>query len=459
MKVRNSEIAFALFSLVHAVLFTRPAEVVDALQALPIYYVVMSACLVVSLPSMLDALVRRNVYSHPAFLCMTAFCVVSLMSIFVNAKSLPEASDEGIELIKTFLYFVLFLALVDSPWRLRVIIVFLTLFGMVTTSIALLHFFEIVRFSAIRVVKELLETPSGEMFVERLQFTGILQDPNEACVYLSMLCIYALHGLTDRASGIWRVLWIAPLALFLVAIASTQSRGGLLALLVGLVVYWIYSFGGKKGVMYCLLGVPVVLVAFAGRQTQFSGATTGSTRIGLWSDWMDEFRNNPILGIGPKVKSIGDAVGAPAPSADDDDRSQRAELKHLAHNSYLQGFADTGLIGGMFFLGAFTFVFFSMNRYASFQRIFILDPELRRLHPCIVGATAVYGMGMLTLSLNYIVVTFFALAVPISFVSMMRTIPRVEDEQLDIGTGVRLVAISIAFLGFIYILIRLFRNY
>jgi O-antigen ligase len=451
--------AFALFILVNAVLFTRPAEVVDSLQALPIYYVVMSACLVVSLPSMLDALVRRRVYSHPAFVCMAAFCVAAMMSIFVNAKSLQEASDEGIELIKTFLYFVLFLALVDRPSRLRVMIVFLTLFGMVTTSIALLHFFGIVRFSAIRVVKELLETPSGEIFVERLQFTGILQDPNEACVYLSMLCVYALHGLTDRASGIWRLLWTAPLALFLFAIAHTQSRGGLLALLVGLVVYWIYSFGGKKGLLYCLLGVPVVLVAFAGRQTQFSGATTGSTRIGLWSDWMDQFRNNPVLGVGPKVASVGDPVGSLGLSESDDDRSQQAELKHLAHNSYLQGFADTGLIGGMFFLGAFSFVLFSMHRYATFQRIFILDPDLRRLHPCIMGATAVYGMGMLTLSLNYIVVTFFAFAVPISFVSMIRTIPCVQDEEFSTETGIRTVAISIAFLGFVYILIRLFRNY
>ncbi|MBX9680589.1 MAG: O-antigen ligase family protein [Gemmataceae bacterium] len=451
--------AFALFILVNAVLFTRPAEVVDSLQALPIYYVVMSACLVISLPAMLDALVRRNVYAHPAFICMAGFCVVALTSLFVNAKSLSEASDEGIELIKTFLYLVLFLALVDRPWRLRATIVFLTLFGMITASIALLHFFEIVRFSTIRVVKELLETPNGEMLVERLQFTGILQDPNEACVYLSMLCIYALHGLTDRASGIWRTLWIAPLALFLFAIAQTQSRGGLLALLVGLVVYWIYAFGGRKGLMVCLLGVPVVLVVFAGRQTQFSGATTGQTRIGLWSDWMDEFRNNPILGIGPKIKSAGEAVGAPAASMDDDEKPQRAELKHLAHNSYLQSFSDTGLMGGILFLGAFTFAFFSMNRYASFQRVWILDPDSKRMHACIMGATAVYGMGMLTLTLNYIVVTFFALAVPIAFVNMIRTAPRIEDERLTLETGARTFAIAIAFLAFTYILVRLFRNY
>jgi len=446
--------AFALFLLVNAVLFTRPAEVIEPLQALPIYYVVMSACLLVSLPAMLDALVARHAYSHPAFVCMAAFCVLSALSLFVNAKSLDNLTEESIELFKTLLYLVVFLAVVDRPSRLRTLIVFLVAFGMFLTAIALLNYFDIVKFSTITAVAENDEAdPSMQFF--RLRFSGILQDPNEACVFLSILTIYSCHGLTDRASGLLRILWLLPLAMFLPAIALTHSRGGLLALIAGLVVYWIYSFGGRKGLAMAMLGVPVVLVAFAGRQTSFSGAATGQTRVGLWSDWMDDFRQNPILGVGPRVKGAGEVVGAPASAPEE---KAKPEEKHAAHNSYLQAFADTGFLGGIVFLGAFCFAFTSMQPYA-FHRVRIEDATLRRLHPCIMGATAVYAVGMLSLTLNYIITTFFALAVPIAFVGMTQTTPPIRREGLTPETATRIALVGIGFLAFTYVVIRLFRNY
>lgn len=441
---------FALFLLVNAVLFTRPAEVVESLQALPIYFVLMAPCLAISIPSVLNSLTSRSVYSHPSFQCAFAFCVCAMMSIFVNAPP-GEAADEAIELFKTFLYFVLFVALVDRASRLRLVMISLTLYGMLTTAIGLIHFYHLYRFSTLKPVFSNVYDPATGMEtpVERLQFTGILQDPNEACVYLGILAVYALHGVMDKAAGIWRLLWIFPLGLFLFAIGNTQSRGGLLALLIGFVFYWIYAYGGRKALVYCLIGFPLIFVAFAGRQTEFAGASTSSTRIGLWSDWMDDFRANPVLGVGPKV--IG---AAPDPLAEGGVRI--VELRHLAHNSFLQGFADTGFVGGMYFLGAFLFAFASLNTFA-FNRVWIVDDELRRLHPCIVGATAVYAAGLMTLTLNYILTTFFVLAVPIAYANMTVSVPPARRVQLDPESMVKVLVASVLFLAFIYVVIRVFR--
>jgi len=196
------------------------------------------------------------------------------------------------------------------------------------------------------------------------------------------------------------------------------------------------------------LVLPLLFLGFAGRQTSISlSSGTGNSRIGLWSDWMDEFRAHPVIGISPKV--ISEVVDTKAPGA---------TVKHCAHNSYLQAFADIGFFGGLTFLGAVIFAFYTLHQY-GFQKTTILDSELERFHPCLVAALAVYMMGMMSLMLNYVIPTFFMLALPIAFYGMTPCYPPVLRPRLSAETLIKLAIGGVVYLAMTYAAIRLFRNY
>src|SRR5262249_34397257 len=152
-------------------------------------------------------------------------------------------------------------------------------------------------------------------------------DPNEVGLFLSMLGFLCLYQLTDLKIGALRFLWFFPIGVFLYALSLTASRGGLLSLLVGLVVFAIYKFKSQKAIYFLMLVIPLLFVGLAGRQTSISTqAGTAQTRFGLWDDWFQEFRQNPVVGVGP-------GIGAEVKK---DGKVDWLGTKHCAHNSYLQ---------------------------------------------------------------------------------------------------------------------------
>ena len=56
---------FLLFVLVNAALFIRPSEIVPALEAIPIYNILISSCLLVSLPVVQKELTGRSLVETP----------------------------------------------------------------------------------------------------------------------------------------------------------------------------------------------------------------------------------------------------------------------------------------------------------------------------------------------------------------------------------------------------------
>src|SRR5262249_2347472 len=124
---------------------------------------------------------------------------------------------------------------------------------------------------------------------------------------------------------------------------------------------------------------------------------TGQTRMRLWSDWMDKFRGSPVFGEGlpvPKEEDVGKTA---------------AELGHLAHNSYLQAFADWGFLGGMLFVGAFYLALWGVGRLKPRPHL-AMEPHMARLQPFLLGALAAYAASLFSLSMTDRVPTFFMLA-------------------------------------------------
>src|SRR5262249_12725376 len=144
----------------------------------------------------------------------------------------------------------------------------------------------------------------------------------------------ALYFLTDRRLGAARLAWLGPLALFVYALALTYSRGGFLAFTVGVLVLIRSRLTWGKSLALGAVLLPVLLVFFAGRQTNISAnVNTGQARVDLWTHGLVLFQGAPLFGIGEGL--------------------YLNEAGQVAHNAYVHCYTELGVVGGSPFLGAF----------------------------------------------------------------------------------------------------------
>ena len=440
--------AFFLFVVVTGILVLRPAEIIPDLHGVSLYEYAIVACFLLALPEMLRYLTSRSLDSRPV-----TFCVLALLPVVVLSDLAGDNWDQTWEkffyFFKVVIYFLLLVSLVTTPTRLRRFAFALLIYCTVLTTITVLHYHEVIDLTTLRQLadSDVDQQTGRNIIVTRLQATGMFQDPNELCVFLAAMVPLCLFFLLDSSAGVLRFAWIVPLGLFGYGIALTQSRGGFLAFAAGLAALTWARFGWRRMTAWGLLGVPLLVVLFAGRQTDISVSVgTGQTRVQLWSDWLEVFRENPLLGQGMVLPEAGVR------------KTPGYEVKQLAHNSYLQSFADLGLVGGTLFLGAICLALASLIRFGT-GRTHILQAPQQRIQPYLVGVVGAFGFGLLFLSVNYVIFTYLIVGLAATYPAMTRHWPPLPTLRFDLVVALRLALLSFAFLACTYVFVRLFVNW
>jgi hypothetical protein len=428
---------FGLFLLVNAALFLRPAEIVPGLVGLEIYLFLIVACLLVAFPAVFEQLAVRALDRSPLTVCVLGLWLAVILSHMCRFH-VSGAAASGYEFFKIVVYYLLLVGLVTTPERLRRFLFWLAIFGSVLALIAVLEYHDWIHLPTLKTLRavERDQDTGRDIIVRRLQATGPFHDPNDFCVLLVVGILLSLHGLTElrRAGARW--LWLGPLAILFYAFSLTQSRGGFLALLGGLFAFLLTRFGWRTTLGLGALMLPALFMVLAGRQTDISASTgTGQERIQIWSDGLLLFRDAPLFGVGMNEFEI--FVG------------------HVAHNSYLQGFAELGLFGGALFLGAFCLAVANLSRSGSKGRQ-IVDPELRRLHPYLTGAVTGYAVGMFSLTLNYIVPTYMILGLVSAWNRVAVTDPATPPVPFDLSLTRRFATLALVFLVGLTLFVRVF---
>ena len=430
-------LGFALFIVVNATLFVRPAEIIPELIGWPIYLVLILTCLAISLPQVLRQLTGRSLRARPITACVLGLQVMVVLSLVANLD-LAAAGESGFEFFKVVLYYLLLVGLVTSPARIRQFIFWFAAFSVILTLVAVLQFHGAITLPNLKVLtdRSFDQGRGVEIIYRRLQSTGVFNDPNDLCLVLVVGILLSVYAIGERRLGAGRFLWLGPLLLFGYALALTRSRGGFLAFLAGLLVYFRARFGVARTALLSALLLPGLFALFAGRQTEIAvGENTGQTRIQLWSEALMDFRSNPLCGVG--VDKFKITAG------------------HVVHNSFLQSFTEMGFPGGVLFLGAFGFALWSLHRLGGRGRT-ILDPELRRLHPVMTAVVAAYGMGMVALSVGYIVPTYTVLGLAGVYVQAAATNPPLAPVRFGGRFLARAAAASVLFLACVYVFVRIF---
>jgi O-antigen ligase len=272
----------------------------------------------------------------------------------VNSLSIDPYSTRLalVQILALFIYFAAALAFIDSPKRLRLIVRTVTIFGFVLALLGLIQSFTSP--DKIYWLKELPQSTPFGPFYNRHHFAAYME--LALALPLGLLLSGAIE--TDK-----RPLYIFAAVLMGIALLTTGSRGGMIALLAEAVFLVVFSSFGRgedaksegektgrarSALVRAGLVLALVLALFGGA-VLFGGEAALSRMVGtvnsedpttgrahFWSVTLDIIKTHPVTGSG--LGSYGLAYTR------FDSRNGLFRLEQ-AHNDYLQVMADAGIIG------------------------------------------------------------------------------------------------------------------
>jgi O-antigen ligase len=436
-------LGYLAFLAVNASLFVRPSEVIPGFADERIYLLLILICLVLYFPAVFSQLRPQSLCLRPISVCVLG--VLAAVALSRLAKlDLTGGLEMGFEFAKVVVYYLLLVGLVNSTQRLRRFLFWLTIFFGAATILALADYRGVIDLPTITPVLDYVYDPQSHraLPIQRLRGTGIFQDPNDVCLVLVSGIALSWYWAEGRRFGLRKLFWLAMIGLFGYTLSLTYSRGGFLALLVGVLVWFRSRYGWNRTLLLAAVAVPLLFVLFAGRQTSLSTReSTGQSRIQLWSDALVLFKQNPLFGVGRE--QYREALNDEGPHW------------HVAHNSFLHCYVELGFLGGTCFVGAFYLALRRLHRLESVSPE-ALDPELLRLRPCLLTTLAAYATGLFSLSNSYSVPTYMMLGLATAYFRLIPDSAGLPADRCDARLLGRLLAVSVAFLATIYFFVRLF---
>jgi putative inorganic carbon (HCO3(-)) transporter len=375
-----------LFLVLNAVLLIRPEELFPELAGLRLYLVVMVACLLAAGPRLIAVLQPNRLAERPVTLCVLGVWAASVLSQLARGQ-IGLAFEFGAEFGKAVVYFLLLVAVIDTPARLRTFLGGLVVLVVASSGVGLLQYHGVIDVPAITPLERVERGPDGEVVatLQQLQSTGIYNDPNDLCLILVTGALAALAMAVTGRGVFARLFWLLPIGLFGYAVVLTRSRGGLLGLVVAVVVWAWGRYGWKRALPLSLVLAPALVFLAGGRQANISlgREDTAHARVSLWSDGLVSLMRNPLTGIG--AGEYADEVG------------------QVAHNSFVHAYVELGLLGGSLYLAAF------VAAGVALYRVRPAHPLLAGLRPFVLAILVGYAGGTFSLSRNYVVPTYLAL--------------------------------------------------
>ena len=354
------------------------------------------------------------------------------------------ATNSAIELIKVLVYFFLLVALLDSFARFRRFFVWLCFFIVVVVSLALLHYYQVINIPSLEALQERqwdrIDEETGQVLVlARLQSTGIYGNPNDLSRILVVGILLSLYFLGDRRQGLLRPLWFLPIALFGLGLHLTHSRGGLLSLLGGIAALFYSRYGRTKTLIFGAMVIPILLVVFGGRQTNFTMSEgTGQERIKLWNEGFMLLRGSPVFGIGMGQYAVN--VGL------------------VAHNSFVHCYVELGCIGGTFFFAMFYLPLRALG-FGSRARAPVLDPEFLRLRSYVLSLVVATVVGMLSSTRSYSIPTYLIVGICAAYLRVLSDQGHAVLPRFDLNLIRRIACPSALTLMGFYVYVRLASRY
>lgn len=423
-----------------ATLFLRPADLVPALEAWPIYQFLIVFCLLVSARATIRQFSTRNLIEQPVLSSLILLLLAVVLS-HLSHGFVWAARASLVECFKVIAIYLLILGLVNTPYRMIKFIQWLAISIAAVATLSLLDRYGWVSIAALESIRDrgTLDVDSF-LYVDRIRGTGIFQDPNDFGLVLVTGLILNVSFLLRPHAGWLRHFWLLPCLVLIVAIALTHSRGALLSFICAVPAALAYCYSVRIGVASLVL-LPTLAVLFSSRMTDINAVVegTGQSRIQIWSESFAIWKRFPVFGLGEGL--LVDELGV------------------VTHNSFLHCFAELGFLGGFAFVSCFfaACVGLWQLRDASVAEVpkkFTKDIEqLAHYRTYVFAALVAYMAGILTLSRQFVVPTYLVLGLATSAF----TIGSNETTRFKVSNRTVLLALaaSLGLLFAIYITVRI----
>ena len=182
-----------------------------------------------------------------------------------------------------------------------------------------------------------------------------LKDENHIAIISAYAIPFALVLFTHYKIKFKKVCYAIGLFFYVAANCVAASRGGALAMIGGVFLWWIMY---KRKIRNLLIALFAIILVFSLAPKQFFSEMdtlrqgteegTASERIYMWKIAWRMFCDNPLLGVGQYNYSI-DSI-----KYDEADRFFRRYYVHgygmVAHSTPMQFLAESGIVGSFFFI-------------------------------------------------------------------------------------------------------------
>lgn len=277
-----------------------------------------------------DATLVATYFKQPALLWLGAFVFVNVISVYYS----------GVMSIVNELQF----------WDVYAIFVAISLFMLKDVHALRQYVWGTIVGSAFVIVYAIIAVAvhASTIIEGRAGAYGMYQNQNDYSFIIVMVMPFAYLYLRLCRHWWQRIFLIAVLVGGIVGVMLSLSRGGILALVLeAALLLWVTMRGGRRVVALAALavvGTGVSIHQFAAREAdqagQYTLADSKDSRYELWRAARAVFEAHPILGVGSR--RFGEYARDYAPISHDN-------RGKVAHNTYLEVAADTGILGALTF--------------------------------------------------------------------------------------------------------------
>lgn len=343
-------------------MYVRPQDWVPGFIGLPTAFLIIPAGILVGLIYNSKDFSRNSMVQSPL---MVVYLIVIFMATTYN-EGASVGWEQFVEFLKRVLVFFLVVLNVNTVEKLRNTIGFMLLVCAFIAYQAILQGTTGMSWGG--------QTPYPGYDEIRVRWYGLWDGPNVFGLLFVMSAGLAMEYIFGKEQALFRRLWgLILMTSFMASIYYTNSRGAVLAVLVGTAYYFRSKLlkphiAGTAGVGV----VGLLAVAPSRMSTVNSEEDSASERTWLWEQGMGMLHESPLFGVG---------------------RGQFAsntDLQLIAHNNYVQNFAELGLPGYFIFIAFMWFSFVGTWRLA--QEKYDLPEKLRQsgraLQSMLVGYAA-----------------------------------------------------------------------
>ena len=260
-------------------LYTRPEEVLEPLKG-------MHFSLIASVVTLIGATIQHLMDKEPAVKTplngmILGFGLIVVLSTLGQDNTNEAAQDIG----KLVILVLLVLNLVRTPKKYQAFVSSILVFTCYLAIYSIIKFFQ--------------GDGIQDHDVLRSQGTGIFGDPNDlAATILAGLALTLVRVKQSRQAG--RAFYIVLALVDIWGVLLTNSRGGLLALLVvlGLALLLFTRVKGVALVLAVVLGVGFMKFGPSRLSELNSNEESANSRLWFWANGVDQLMEHPITGVG-----------------------------------------------------------------------------------------------------------------------------------------------------------------